>query len=367
MGLVSRSFAVVAVSLTLVAVTDADDAPCGYLVRAGSVPLEGIEGRLDHFAADPATRRLFVAALENHSVEVIDLATKQMLHSIKGIIEPQGLEFLPESKRLLVCSRGDGTCRSFNAATLEEGPWLDLGRNADNIRLDATAGRIYVGSGAEPGPGLLSAIDAASFLPENLGGKPGAVRSKADLLTDRPRQADLEAEVELAAHPESFQLDSVNHRVYVNIPDDHQVGVIDVTPEGLKVVAKWAVTEAEKNFPMALDVDSSRLFVVCRKPACVLVFDIRNGKMIAQAPCVGDSDDVFYDARNRRLYVIGGEGFVDVFGSADNAVDLTRIDRIPTATKARTGFFVPALQLLAVAVPHTVDHPAAILLFQTKE
>src|SRR5208282_4177282 len=147
------------------------------LVQIGSIPLKGVEGRLDHLTFDIRSQRLFVSALENHSIEVVDLAKRRRVHRLTGICEPQGLLYLPERNRLLVCSRGDGTCRSFDATTFQEGPWIDLGRNADNIRFDPEAQLIYVGSGGEPGTGLLSAIALVSLLPASQGGQPAAPQS----------------------------------------------------------------------------------------------------------------------------------------------------------------------------------------------
>jgi hypothetical protein len=336
--------------------------PQGYLVPAGSIPLERVEGRLDHLAVDVESSRLFVTALENHTVKVLDLVRRKRVHSLAGIREPQGLVFVPARHRLIVCSRGDGTCRSFDARTWEEGPWIDLGRNADNVRYDAKSGTIYVGSGAEPGPGLLSAIDLASLMPANQGGKPGKPRSGADLLSDRPRQADPKAEVELPAHPESFQLAPDAKRIFVNVPDAHAIVVVEVGQK-LSVAATWPVTVADKNFPMAVDPNSPRLFIACRQPARLVAYDTQSGKVLADVPCVGDSDDLFYDAPTGRIYVIGGEGFVDVFNAA--ADGLPRLARIATAPKARTGLFMSDLRLLAVSAPHVGDQPARVLLFKT--
>jgi hypothetical protein len=70
------------------------------------------------------------------------------------------------------CAIGDDTCRSFDAATFREGPWIDLGRNADNVRFDPDAQLIYVGSAGEPGHGLLTAIDLISLFPAAQCGQP---------------------------------------------------------------------------------------------------------------------------------------------------------------------------------------------------
>ena len=134
------------------------------LVKIGSIPLKDVEGRLDHLTFDSRSQHLYIAGLENHSVEVVDLAGRRRVHQITGISEPQGLLYIPEKNRLLVCSRGDGTCRSFDATTFQEGSWVDLGRNADNIRFEPDSRSIYVGSAGEPGNGLFSAIDLISLM-----------------------------------------------------------------------------------------------------------------------------------------------------------------------------------------------------------
>ncbi|MGO8927826.1 MAG: hypothetical protein ACLQU3_13170 [Limisphaerales bacterium] len=336
------------------------------LVQSGSIPLASVDGRLDHLTFGSRSQRLFVAALENHSVEVVDLATRRRVHQITGINEPQGLLYIPEKNRLLVCSRGDGTCRSFDATTFQEGPWIDLGRNADNVRFDPDAQLIYVGSGGEPGNGLLSAINLVSLLPAGQGGQPAPPHSPADFLLDRPRQADPKLEIQLPAHPESFQLDRTNRRLLVNLPDEHHIAVLQIETNGFINAAAWPVAVSEKNFPMALDSASARVFIACRKPPRLAVYDSRAGILLSQTLCVGDADDMFYDPKLKRLYVIGGEGFVDVFQLSDTSHEPTRLAHLPTAPRARTGLFIPDLQMLTIAAPHTTNRPAAVLLFQAR-
>jgi hypothetical protein len=263
------------------------------LVQLASIPLKGVEGRLDHLTFDTRSQRLFVAALENHSVEVVDLARRRRVHQLTAISEPQGLLCLPDKNRLLVCSRGDGTCRSFDATTFQEGPWIDLGRNADNVRFDPCAQVIYVGSGGEPGNGLLSAIELVSLLPAAQGGQPAPPHSPADFLLNRPRQAEPKMEIQLPAHPESFQLDPANRRVLMNVPDEHEIEVLQLGTNGLTKAASWPVTAGEKNFPMALNAASQRLYIACRKPPVLAVYDTSAGALLSRTPCVGDADDMF--------------------------------------------------------------------------
>src|SRR5258708_18875281 len=87
----------------------------------------------------------------------------------------------------------------------------------------------------------------------------------------------------------------------------------------MKVVATGPVAGAKANFPMALDEANHRLFVGCRRPAKVLVYDTTTGKESGSFDIVGDTDDLFYDAARRRLYVSGGEGVFFAFPQNEDA------------------------------------------------
>ena len=148
--------------------------------------------------------------------------------------------------------------------------------------------------------------------------------------------------------------------MFVNVPNAKEIQVADFATN--KLVGKWSVTSALRNFPMALDEDRHRLFTGCRTPAQMLVIDTESGATKASLETVGDTDDLFYDARNRRIYVIGGEGFVDVFEQKDGD-RYNRLARYPTAPGARTGLFVPTLSKLFVALPHRGEQRAEILAY----
>jgi hypothetical protein len=116
---------------------------------------------------------------------------------------------------------------------------------------------------------------------------------------------------------------------------------------------------------MALDDTHKRLFVGCRLPAKLVVLDTTSGRIVASLSTIGDADDIFYDAGRRVVYVIGGEGAVEVFRQRDP--DHYEPDgRIATAPGARTGLFVPALNRLFVAVPHRGLQSARVLVYEVK-
>jgi YVTN family beta-propeller protein len=300
------------------------------LTQVQTIPLDGVEGRIDHFGLDAKGRRLFVVALGNDTVEVIDLVTGKVTQHISKLRTPQGIGFAPESNRLAVANDQDGSCRLYDGTSLQQTATVDLKDDADNVRYDNVSRRFWVGYG----DGGLAAIDAES-------GKQVA-------------------DVKLHAHPESFQLETRGKRIFVNVPNAGYVAVVD--RETATVIEKFPLKDAAANFPMALDEADHRLFVGCRKPAKLLVLDMETGKTVATLDIVGDTDDLFYDATNKRIYVSGGEGGVTVI-SQTTADTYNVAGQVTTAPGARTSFFVPEARMLYVAVPHRGGQKAELRVF----
>jgi DNA-binding beta-propeller fold protein YncE len=289
------------------------------------IPLGQVAGRIDHMAFDAARKRLFVAELGNDSVGVVDVEARQVVHRIVGLRHPQGAGYLPSLDLLFVANATDGSVRLFDGAQYAEAGRLDLGADADNVRIDAAANRVLVGYGG----GALATIDPAS---------------RRNVL-----------DVSLSAHPESFQLDPGSHRVYVNLPDAKSIAVID--PATHKA-ASWPM-QLSGNFPMALRPAAQHVVVVFRRPAKLGVFAMADGASVAAPDTCGDSDDVFDDAKRDRVYVSCGDGSIDVF----DGKDYRRLARIRTVAGARTALFVPETDRLYLAVRASGAEPAAIWVF----
>lgn len=299
------------------------------LTPVRTIALPGVRGRIDHLAFDAAAQRLFVAALGNNTVEVVDVAAAAHVKSLPGFHEPQGIAIVPE-RNVVAVANGEGAgLQMLDGKTLAMDRTVTLGDDADNVRYDAAGKTIYAGYG---------------------GGALGAVSEVDGRVVGRAR---------LPGHPESFQLESAGPRVYVNVPGARQIAVVDRAT--LKVVATWPVTAASANYPMALDEAGHRLFVGCRRPARLLIYDTRTGKSVASAEIAGDTDDLFFDQARQRVYVIGGEGFIDVLDVRRAAP--SRLARIPTAAGARTGLYVPAADRLYLAVPARGGQAAEIRVF----
>lgn len=302
------------------------------LVLRSRISLPDVNGRIDHLSADKQGQRLFMSALGNHTVEVLDVQNGKRVHTIPDLAEPQGVFYDASTNRLFVASARDGTTKLFDAGSFKLLDTVKFSGDADNIRYEARERRIIVGYG----DGALGFLDSNGT---NMG------------------------EVALDAHPESFQVEKAGTRIFVNVPDRRQIEVVD--PAKKSVLSKWPVASARGNFPMALDEPHHRLLIGCRSPARMLVIDTESGKQTASVDIVGDTDDLFYDAAKSRVYVIGGQGFVDVFEQRD-ADHYEQIEHIATAPGARTGLFSPDWGKLFVAVPHRGEQRAEVLVFATK-
>ena len=289
-----------------------------------TIPLPGVEGRIDHLDLDISGKRLFVCALGNNTVEVVDLNKGERVHTISGLGAPQGVAFVPELNRLLVANDKGGVCDIYDANSFQLIGKVDFADDADNVRYDSASKRIYVGFGGG-GIGIINAVD---------GKQVGSIK--------------------LAAHPEAFELERQGHRIFVNVPNARHVAVVD-RGKG-EVIATWKTDGAFGNFPMALDEDNHRLFVGCRLPSKLVVLDTQSGKTVASVGISGDPDEVFYDTKRRRTYVVCGAGKIDII-DANTYKPVTKID---TAEGARTGLFVPERNTLCVAVPHRGSQQAEI-------
>jgi DNA-binding beta-propeller fold protein YncE len=277
------------------------------LIMTATVPLEGVKGRFDHFAAGKG--KVFVSGLGNNSVEIIDMFQGARSHEITGVPNPQGVAFSPEANKLFVASE-KGKVYIYDGDSYKLLTTLDFDGGADNLRYDAATKRVYVGCGDDEKNSAIAAIDAMT--------------SKR---TDEVYK--------LGGEPESFQLEKNGPNIYVNLPDLKQIAAINRTT---KEITRWPVTNLQ-NFPMALDEADHRVIVGTREPATISVFDTATGKMVASVPTVQDTDDLYYSAERKRVFVPGRAGSIWVYQQVDPD-HYNLISKIPTVVGAGTaGYF----------------------------
>lgn len=304
--------------------------PSEPLVLEAKIPLGDVRGRIDHLAVDLNRQRLFVAELGNDTVGVVDLKERSVALRLAGLKEPQGIGYVASTDTLYVANASDGSVRLFQGLNLSPMGRIGLGDDADNVRVDEAAHEVWVGYGG----GALAVIDTASH------------RKIAD--------------VPLKAHPESFRLETPGQRVFVNVPDAHEIAVVDRSAR--KQIASWPNGPLSANFPLALDGARQRVLSIFRHPPVLAAFQAQDGKRIATVETCGDSDDAFIDGKRNLIYVICGAGYVEVLEVRGDTYQ--RVSRVTTLSGARTGLFVPELDRLFVAARARGSAPAAVWEFR---
>jgi hypothetical protein len=295
------------------------------------IPLTAIIGRIDHMDIDVKDQVAYVAALGNNTVEAVNLRSGKILHSITGLSEPQGVGYMPKHHELLVANGGTGECIFFNAATWQKVASIKYDDDADDVRYDPGSDRIYVGYGT----GGIGIIDAATH-------------KKI-------------AEIGLPAHPESFQLDAKEGKIWINLPGSGMIGVADIKTN--KLVDKWKRLLPRANFPMAYDSVQHRIMVGYRIPATLKVLDSRSGKEIFSSGLVGDVDDFYWDESTKQILISGGGGSINIFKQT-GATAYKQVADIKTRNGARTSLWVPELRLFLIAARAADGKPATLLVYR---
>ena len=300
----------------------------GPLKQLNFVMLPQLQGPVAHLAADIKNQRIFLAATSNNTVEVYAAQNLKHLTTITGLSQPQDLAILPDSGNLLVSNGADGSLRTYDGQTLKLLDSKLMGGDADRIGIVPGHKIVCVGWGV----GGLAMVDLESGRRSNMN---------------------------LSSHPESFQMDSTGNRIYVNLPGVSEI--VEIDRRSQTVYASWPLHPYRDNGPMAIDEANRRIFVVCRKPAKLLVLNMDDAAVMASMSTVGDAGDVFYDSAHKRVYVVGGEGFVDVFRQK-SADDYSVLSHTVTAPGARSGLFVPEWNRLYVVARNRPPFDTAELL-----
>ncbi len=301
------------------------------------IPVPGVAGRLDHFTADAKRKRLFVSALGNNSVEVIDVFAGRVIHSIKGLAQPQGPLYVPGLDKLYVANAEDGKVRVYDGATYTLRKTIDFGEDPDNLRYDEVSKTVFVGFGEDDGG--IAMIDP-----------------RTDARVGQVYKTE--------GHPESFQVEATGGRIYVNVPDAGNV--VESIDRKTGAVTKWPLKGLRGNYAMALNEADHRLFTITRKTPMMVILNTETGNEVARLRAAGECDDVFFDASRKRIYVIGGEGIISVFQQNDpDHYEL--ISNVPSGIGIRTGYFFSKRDRFYVGVPAKGIEPAQIWTFEAED
>lgn len=312
------------------------------LVQTISMP--NVKGRLDHMDVDVKGKRLFVAALENGTLEVVDLQRGKWLRSLGGFKKPQGARYVKELNKLFVASGDDAMLRVFRGDT------LDL---LDSIRL-------------EPGPNRVVYEPHAKLVYVGYGGK-DAGKDYGEVGIIDSREDKHIGDIKVAAHPSELLLNYSGTTLFVFISVANQLQVVDTNKR--QVVSTWKVT-SEHPGDAAFEESASRLFIGTRTPPEMIVMNAESGKEIAHLTTAEGMDGVYFDSRHKRIYVSGGRespaGFARVYQQKDED-HYDSVGNISTREGAGTSFWSPELERYYVAAPANNRQAAAILVYAPTE
>jgi hypothetical protein len=319
-----------------------DTQPPLRLVQA--ILLPNVKGRLDHMDIDVKGRRLFVAGLENGTVEVVDLQARKWVYSLPGFNKLQGALFVPELDKLFVASGDDGMIRIFGGDTLQLLDSIQLELGSNRVVYEPKSKLVYVGYGGK---------DAGKDY-----GEIGII----DALQDKHV-----GDMKVVAHPSELLLDKSGTRLFVFSSIADRLDVIDLSKR--QIIATWAVT-SEQPGDAAFDHATSRLFIGTHKPAEMIAMDSKSGKEIAHLPTAEGMDGVYFDSLRKRVYVSGGRGLPAGFAfvyQQRGADHYETIGKIFTRGGAGTSFWSPELDRYYVAAPATNKEEAAILVYAPQD
>ena len=310
-----------------------------YLHLTKTISLPGVKGRIDHLDINLKDQIVYIAALDNNTIEVVDLNSEKVVHSIAGLDEPQGIAYIPQTEEILVANGGSGDCYFYNAKTYEKVAATHLKSDADDVRYDSVNQKIYVGYGK----GGIAIIDAQS----------------------RKQTGD----IKLTGHPEGFGVDAKNNLLYVNLPGPDLISVLDL--KQLKFIRNISKNYRSGNFPMAMDSSGNTLFIGYRHPGKLVVMNATSGHRVRVNDLTNDSDDLFYDEVTKRIYVSCGGGYTNLgyinifqFQGGDK---YTQIANIPTRNNARTSLLVSQMHFFLLAEPSDRNHEAQLLVYKTQQ
>jgi len=302
----------------------------GPLKLAQTIPLAGLkDGDFDHFALDSAGQRLFLAAEDNSTIVVIDLRTNKVIAKISGAKAPHSMGYNSELKKLYVVDDGGpNQVEIFDGTSFKLLGTIPMGAHPDVSVYDPASKLFYVGNGGRREKADFTSISVVDTTTDK---KVGDIRIDGDRI-------------------ESIRMEEKSTRMFVNVYYKGEIAVVDRTKR--TVIATWSFAQLGKNFgSMALDEADHRLFVHAREPGTVLVIDTETGKVVMSLPCQGDYDDAIFDPGTRRLYLVGTP-FLKVWQKSEEGDRYDILGQVPTAFHSITGFFVPPMNRLYVAVNH---------------
>ncbi|MDE1918187.1 MAG: hypothetical protein KGJ57_19435 [Sphingomonadales bacterium] len=313
------------------------------LAIVSQIELPAYNGDFDHFAYDLSGQKLFLAAEDHDTLEVFKLGSLEHLKTVKGPIgTPHSQLFMGDIHKLLITETGKSLSHYVSTESYAYEGALKLVQGADSMGYDAPRNRAYIVTGGK------DVLITESWLEQ--------VNPRTGQFINHARLDSVNAQ--------AMAIEQNGHRLFLNITDKNYISVRD--KETLAETARWPVTAAQQNCCFAMDEAHHRLFLVTRAPGKILVLNSANGATLATFDAPARVDQVLWDEKHQRVYVIGGEGWITVLqeNTPDSYSDLPKL---VTAPGTKTGVLVPERSELYVAVsPGETKAMARVLRISTE-
>ena len=311
------------------------------LELAQTISLPGITGRFDGFGIDLKGSRLFVTPLDHKSVEVVDLKTAKVIHSITGIEKAHAVLYRDDRNEIFITDGPADSLKVFNGSNYELVKEVKPLSAPDGILYDPATHYLYIVSGGDNAKldySLIAVVDT------DKGEHLGDIRIDGDTV-------------------EEMRLEKSSARLFAVNRPKNRIEVAD--RERRTVLTSWPLSMGKTPVGLAFDEANHRLFVGCRSEVMV-VLDSDSGKEITSAPIAKGIDDMIFDPATKRIYAEANTGAIDVFEETDPD-HYRSLGTTSMGAPAKPGLLVPELERYFVAVPpHENTADAEILVYKVR-
>jgi YVTN family beta-propeller protein len=275
--------AVVLASLLAVAIAGALLAQVSPLRKIIQVELPGPKGkRFDYLTVDPDDHFVIVAHMHGNQTDLVDTRTNQVAATISDTPGVEGVEYVPEGKKIYTSNSGDSTIGVIDITRRKVIKKLKTEAKPDGSTYAAAFHKLYVSD----------------------------ERGKAEAIVD-VRTDTIIKTLHFDSETGMPQYDPVAKLVYVNLQDIDRFAVID--PQDDRVVAQYPVAGCRGNHGMALAPQQRRAFLVCEENNLLAVFDLDKHTVIQTLPIPGGGDVVKADPGRGRVFVACYSGAIAAF------------------------------------------------------
>jgi hypothetical protein len=336
-----------ALCLVLVPKAQSQCDPTAPMRQIGSIPLPNLEGWFDHIAVDVKGQRLFVPGELARTIEVIDLREGKVIHEITGFGgNPRKTLYLPETNEIWA-DDGDESVKAFDGTTYEMTKNIPLTTHD----LDKDSRRVPDNGVYDPAKHLFYLGDRADSL------KKEGVKGSVEIVDLKAGKLLGNIEVD-GLNPAGLAIDPNSSRMFVVMGDTSTVQVIDRDKRA--VIGSWPITGGPEPHAVAFDAPHHRLLIGSRvkrshtyRPGKLVLMNSDNGNVVNVIDTVGGVDEVVLDQPSKRVYYTGSDGYVEVFKQVDGD-HYDSLGQVPTGPIAKTTLLVPELKRFYAAIPKLV-------------